>query len=354
MCFFCLLWFLFVVSAFAYDIASPWDINMLARRRNHGCATIDDTMFLVGGRFASTIEAMPWSGKGSRQHISASESLLEVNHIVLDVIKSSGNQNRSELWVSCGFGGHELNAELHLDHIVVVDPVTFQVSRGPTLDHPRGACATVVFDGSRDVENKLLDVDIAAKSNFSNVYKSRFVCLFGGLHGPHDEGQSVDTVSCFDRLQNEWTYPLPNMPVGVDHHNVVLVPRGVCDAHAHLFAWGGRHSNYARASTFVSTLRIGDTSWRNLSWSANDAWQLHTASAAAALSTVDRRYVAIIGGLDYRPKLTLLTSVVIRDLCADRVCVSPQRLVRGRGAVSGCRHENENKMVVCGDRKSVV
>jgi hypothetical protein len=156
----------------------------------------------------------------------------------------------------------------------------------------------------------------------------------------------VSTISCFDRLKEVWIYPFPNLPRAVDHHDV---PRGVCDPkHSYLFSWGGRHSNYAEASPFASRLQIGDTKWTDLSWSSNSAWQANMASAAAAVSSIDHRYVVVIGGLDYRPKFTLLNTVVIRDLCRDRVCISPQRLARARGAVCGCRHQDENKALVCG------
>lgn len=106
------------------SVVTKWSLETLARRRNHACATIEDTLFLAGGRFGSTVEAMPWNRDPSLQRLSESSSLFEVNHIVLDVV---GSGHTSELWISCGFIGHTVNHETHLDHVVIINPLTLKL-----------------------------------------------------------------------------------------------------------------------------------------------------------------------------------------------------------------------------------
>jgi hypothetical protein len=186
------------------------------------------------------------------------------------------------------------------------------------------------------------------------MFKSRFVCLFGGAVGKHNVAVSIGTVSCFDRLKNAWSYPLPHLPKPVDHHSMAFVGRGVCDEHAYLFSWGGRHAAYGRSSAHATRLRFGDSSWTNLTWSTNDVWRTRTTSAAATVSSSDGRYALVIGGLNYDPHFKLRSEIIIRDLCGSRVCVSPQSLMHGRGATWGCRHPSENKALVCGGLSDVI
>lgn len=187
-----------------HELAAP--ATLLQPRRNHGCAFLGDTLVLVGGRHAPSVELWD-TATGEQRMVVANASGLNRNHfdlVAVDKLEGSG----TELWVACGFIGHATNGETSAAAALVIDTDGWAVRPGPEMDVPRGACGALGLrlDGEQ---------------------RPAHVCVFGGSVGSHDVGVFTNNVSCYDRSKQSWHRPLPDLPLPADHLNVIRVPAGV-------------------------------------------------------------------------------------------------------------------------------
>ncbi|CAM9567224.1 unnamed protein product [Discosporangium mesarthrocarpum] len=184
------------------------DEPLLHARRNHDCIIYDGKLINLAGRFASTVETMDLQ-TGTQVLMSRNSSLLSMNHPTIALVdRLPGERTGKDIWITCGFIGHEVNKEVSMTHVTIVDADTLRPRLGPPLDRPRGACGTLPL-------------------HLDGPEKPALVCVFGGSDGTHDKGEMLDLVSCYDRVKKAWR-KLPSLPVAGDHLNTVLMEGGAC------------------------------------------------------------------------------------------------------------------------------
>jgi hypothetical protein len=317
-------------------------------RRNHGCAFLGDTMVLIAGRYAPSVEL--WDTvTGEQTMVAANHSMLDVNHFQLTVVDDS------EIWIPCGFEGSDLDRERHMEDTIIIDAGDgFTIKRGPRLDKPRGGCGALA-----------LDVDGPAAP--------QHVCVFGGSVGSHDKGVFTDTVSCYDRTRQRWHRPLPQLPIPADHLNAVHLPAGVaCDG-----GGGGkpimqpervvylnfRNKSYTTARPEVFALDIvreasgaidvdgtGAKGWYLAGMSAPEP-ELTRDAAGIAVSP-SGRFIFTFGGIHYpkvRENYVVFADIIAIDTCTGRSVVLPEHvdMRTPRFAVVSCDSPG-GSVITCG------
>jgi hypothetical protein len=113
-----------------------------------------------------------------------------------------------EIWLPCGFHNDKVGIEQSSTYVRIVDLETMMIRPGPKLPYAGGACGAITLDA---VPNE-----------------PPLICALGGTDGNHDTGTFLPYISCFDRLRSRWVYPLANLPVGMDHLSVAVIPTGTC------------------------------------------------------------------------------------------------------------------------------
>ncbi len=366
---------------------------MLQARRNHGCAFLNHTMVLAGGRHAPSIEV--WDINTGRQElVVADQPLLDINHFQLLVVdkvvgidayndpkgrrpgEDTAGSSPKEIWIPCGFVGSDVNSETNSNHTVIIDPDQgFSVRLGPRIDQPRGACGALALD---------LDGPGAPQH----------ICMFGGSIGAHDGGKFTKTVSCYDRVRQQWHRPLPHLPMPADHLNVVHIPAGVrCGdgesgppSPERLMYFNFRDGTYAtqRPEIFALDIKrdgqgrivfddddtnnndvvgggwylLGSSDQPSQATSPEFAWK-STRDAAGVEVSPSGRFVFTFGGVHYPrtddaderspKKLYNYAEVRAIDVCTGTLIDMPDstRMQAERFAVVTCRNANY-KAVTCG------
>jgi hypothetical protein len=128
-----------------------------------------------------------------------------VTAVLVDLLDGSNGQ---EIWLPCGFHGDAINNETSTDYVRIVDAKTMKARVGPKLPVAGGACIS-----------KALTI-------ISN--EPPIICTFAGTQGRHDNGIFLPYTQCYDRIHEKWWRPFGNLPYGLDHGSLAVVPAGTC------------------------------------------------------------------------------------------------------------------------------
>ena len=327
---------------------SLFSSSLIESRRNHGCVVDKvgerEMAILVGGRWASSVETLDLE---TRQHrlVIPHDPLLDINHIAVEMVPSLKDPTVQEVWVMCGFHGDNVNRETTLDHLVIVDSSDWTVKRGPRMDRPRGACTSIQLDGpsSGDFDSSLAGFE---QADHSQWIKGRLVCAIGGFFGQHDDGQSLDRFSCYDRLQRRWLQ-LPSLPSPLDHHNSVHVKGGTCPDQPRdiVLVFNGRSGPYNKTIPLIHQLILGESSWQT--W--EQPFPTPTGAAAASLSSTGKIFA--FGGIEYThgyKKPFRSDQISILDVCTRLSCQARSSLARVKWAIFPCQASSSDQVTICG------
>eukprot|EP00980_Cylindrotheca_fusiformis_P000007 scaffold1_cov108-Cylindrotheca_fusiformis.AAC.7 len=191
------------------------------KTRNHDNVIFDvestgrHVLVAVLGRHA---EAIQWidlmTGKQNFTLVEgldpAGNPLNNLNHVYSVVVDSLSTPSHKEIWLPCGFHGHEVNEELSSEYARIVNLKTMEVKTGPKLPYAGGAC-------------------VALPLHIKGPDEPAHICVFGGTDGPHDRGTFLPYTSCYDRKEEKWNHPFGRLPFGLDHGNALHLPAGVCN-----------------------------------------------------------------------------------------------------------------------------
>jgi hypothetical protein len=132
----------------------------------------------------------------------------DLNHVTAVLVDSLDGSNGQEIWLPCGFHGDAVNNETSTDYVRIVDAKTMKVRVGPKLPVAGGACIS-----------KALTI-------IPN--EPPMICTFAGTQGSHDSGIFLPYTQCYDRIREKWWRPFGNLPYGLDHGSLAVVPAGTC------------------------------------------------------------------------------------------------------------------------------
>jgi len=335
----------------ADKLPKEFSSSLIMPRRNHGCVVSRhgdrEVAYLVGGRFAASIESLD-TQTNSHRLVVPHHPLLDINHMAVELVPSLADSSMQEIWVLCGDRGSQLDAKA-MDHLLIIDTSDWTVRKGPLMDEPRGACTSLQFDGPASGE---FDASFAASSALqprdpTQWIKGRVLCIIGGMVGSHDTGESSSRVSCWDRLKNKWIQ-FPSLPVPLDHHNSILVKRHTCPAQPHDFilTFNGRSGVYGRPSAAISQLLLGDAEWKT--WP--EPFNASVSAAAVTMSSTGK--VFSFGGIRYpapRPARSVRTNEIhLFDICTRRYCTAHTTLAVKKWAIFPCQAEGSDRLTICG------
>eukprot|EP00980_Cylindrotheca_fusiformis_P000005 scaffold1_cov108-Cylindrotheca_fusiformis.AAC.5 len=189
--------------------------------RNHDNVIFDvessgrHVLVAVLGRYSETIQWIDlMTGKQSYKEVHgldpAGNPLNSLNHVYSVVVDSITTPSHKEIWLPCGFHGHDVNREWSSEYARIVNLKTMEVTTGPKLPYAGGACAALPL-------------------HIKGPDEPAHICVFGGTHGEHDKGTFLPYTSCYDREEQKWNHPFGRLPFGLDHGNALHLPAGICD-----------------------------------------------------------------------------------------------------------------------------
>lgn len=375
-------------------------------RRNHGCVVrpVESELgfsvsrspleaILFGGRWGANIEVLDISSGEYSLKTPLQVPELDANHLSAEYVPSLYGGGH-EIWIVCGFEGDVVNAETARTHMTIIDADTWEVKLGPKLDLARGGCASFQIDGpasgpwhyspsafplhranshrssstfsSSKLTTRRRDSATAseaeAKKNKNNEgerdgdeeekipagwIQGRLLCVVGGFVGTHDRGYSVDLVSCYDRVTEDWV-TLPSLPNQLDHHNAVYVKGGTCSGHNRdrVLVLNGRNGPYNMTVPEIHQLVLGDdhwTTWLETSPSHN---------GAASVSLTKQGHLISVGGIEYptgHVEVNVKSDEInILNVCSKTYCKPRSTLLHPKWALYPCHSPRDDYLYICG------
>jgi hypothetical protein len=199
---------------------------LLHPTRNHDSVILEyhgkHLMVTAFGRFNENIEVMDlhtgeqWYravGNGTDPDGLPLNQLNHVQAVVVDRIdKNTGQlmeEGKKEIWLPCGFVGHEIDFETTVNYTRILDLDTLEVRVGPKL--PTGGSGACVATALTIIQGE-----------------PPMICVFGGTVGSHDSGIFQPYTICYDRLREKWWFPMGTLPYGIDHASIAVVPPSTC------------------------------------------------------------------------------------------------------------------------------
>jgi hypothetical protein len=316
---------------------------------------IKNKIHLIAGRFQPTVEIIDPALGDAPHEIVRNDTVLELNHIFTVIVDPLNDEDAKkyewEIWVPCGFSGHEFNQEKSIATARIIrkkrnGPDPYEVFVGPKLPYPSGSCSAA-----------LLKID--------GPDKPGHICMFGGSDGAHDSGHFHREVKCYDRAKQKWNF-ITHVPVAIDHHSMVRVPEVQCPGNGtigpYIFIFHGRTHAFGKAIDVVHAWKLPEhkqqvnipgyhmSSFKNASWEIF-ATDDYPRDAAASLITEDGRYVIAFGGLTHGMKQdtvshTRLKRIRVLDLCTRKWHTSKVELDNPRYAIEPCL--NGRYPIICG------
>jgi hypothetical protein len=204
-----------------YPNVTTWSLPLPLQQptRNHDSVIIEGgydgqqpILVTLLGRYSRYIQSMDlitgrqWLSrtKGKDPSGNPIDDLNHVTGVLVDNLKGNGQ----EIWLPCGFHNDQVNKEMSTDYVRIVDAKTMKVRVGPKLPVAGGACIS-----------KALTI-------IPN--EPPMICSFAGTQGNHDRGTFLPHTQCYDRIREKWWRPFGNLPYGLDHGSLAVVPAGTC------------------------------------------------------------------------------------------------------------------------------
>lgn len=249
-----------ISSASIQPIPSTQQNWVLAKRltnhtRNHDNIIFDvndsdrQVLVIVLGRWSESIQWFDLqSGKRNITMVTgydpAGKPLGNLNHVYSVVVDSLSTPSQKEIWLPCGFHGHQINREQSSKYARIVNLGTMTVQVGPELPFAGGAC-------------------VAAAIHVHGPDKPAHICTFGGTQGSHDTGTFLPYSACYDREAEKWHFPFGRMPFGFDHGSIVHLPPGVCDPSdpARILIFNFRTETYGKQRPEMLAFDIPSDAW---------------------------------------------------------------------------------------------
>jgi hypothetical protein len=316
--------------------------DYVGRRRNHDCQVTKDSVILTGGRFQPSIEVINYF-TGNHTLVS-NASFLNLHHFDSVVVYPDTEEDKKifewEMWIPCGFFGHQIDHETAVDHVRIIRKMIggdtdYQFLRGPDLPNPRGGCTTDVLylDGPD---------------------KPGHICVFAGSNGTHDAGFFYRTNFCFDRLNATWN-ELPSLPSGFDHHTMLKIPEVRCTPNKtvgpYLFVFHGRAKAYGQALRNIFALKMPKVNDPHpMETILKHKWVTfvkdeHPCDAAGSSVSANGRYVIQYGGLLHNKtdkaaglSHSRMKRIRILDVCDKTWYKSSMEFVTPRFSIDSCNH----------------
>lgn len=154
------------------------------------------------------VTGLQWSERTENMTDPAGMPLDDLNHVSAVLVESLDEERGQEIWLPCGFHNDRVNSEVSARYARIVDVATLQIRTGPKLPVAGGACVAAAVP-------VLLD-------------EPPMICSFGGTQGTHDRGKFLKETACFDRRRSAWWTPFGNLPYGLDHGSLAMIPAGTC------------------------------------------------------------------------------------------------------------------------------
>lgn len=240
----------------AQDNGDNWELldsNEPTERHENAYTSIDDKLYLLGGRGERPVEVFdPASGSW----VKRANPPLPMHHfqaVSLD----------EKIYVIGAFTG-DYPYEPPIPNVYIYDPSSDSWTKGPEIpeERRRGAAAAVAHEGK--------------------------IYIAGGIQNGHASGQ-VRWLDVFDPQTGEWK-ELPDAPRNRDHFQAAVID-------GKLYAAGGRRSSQATGATFELTIPEVDVyDFSTGSWSPLPPSGDLPTERAGSTSIAVGDYLIVIGG----------------------------------------------------------